>query len=492
MENFEKQIADCPDAFLPAIGSLLQLIGLLYHENSAPETLADAEIMIKNKGMELNRVLAQGFLELQRRLEEKRDRLVGSDGEVRTHRHVDKPRQIETLFGEVELRRIGYRGPGLNILYPLDAELNLPPGKYSQALRAEVGHLVAGQSFESSMDALRRQGGGFVPKRQMQEVVASLVRDFEAFYRQPLPPPEKQSEILVVTADGKGIAVHGQDLRPATRKAAEKAPKPGKRLRPGEKKTRKRMATVASVYETEPFRRTPEQLIGEDEAPPDPRPRPENKRTWAGIVPDMAEIVDRAFREALRRDPNRQKTWVVLIDGQPELIRAVEKSAAKHKVRVSVVQDFIHVTEYLWKAAHALHPNDPAKREEWVGERTLQILRGKARDVAAGLRRSATRQKLEGDARKPVETAAKYLQNNEKRLRYDEALAAGFPIATGVIEGACRHLVKDRMDLTGARWRLECAEAVLKLRSLKISGHLDQYLEFHFQREKERNYHKIN
>jgi hypothetical protein len=490
MENFENQIADCPEAFFPAIEYLLQFLPLLYRESSAPETLADAESFIKNKGMELNRLLVQCFLNQKKAEEKKRERLVGPDGEARTHRHVDKPRQIETLFGEVELRRIGYRGPGLDILYPLDAELNLPPGKYSRALRGEVGHLVAGQSFEFSMDALRRQGGGLVPKRQMQEVAASLVRDFEAFYRRPLPPPENQSEILVVTADGKGIAVHGQDLRPATRKAAERAPKPGRRLQPGEKKSRKRMATVVSVYETEPFHRTPEQLIGEDEAPANPRPGPENKRTWAGIVPDMAELVEQGFREALRRDPDRKKTWVVLIDGQAELIRAVEKSAAKHKVRVSVVQDFIHVTEYLWKAAHALHPDDPAKREEWVGDRSLQILRGKARDVAAGLRRSATRQKLEGDGRKPVETAANYLQNNESRLRYDEALEAGLPIATGVIEGACRHLVKDRMDLTGARWRLECAEAVLKLRSLKTSGHLDEYLEFHFQREKERNYPK--
>ena len=91
-------------------------------------------------------------------------------------------------------------------------------------------------------------------------------------------------------------------------------------------------------------------------------------------------------------------------------------------------------------------------------------------------------------ARKPVDKAADYLDNNRARLRYDQALAQGMPIATGVIEGACRHLVKDRMDLTGARWGLARAEAILKLRSLKISGDLPAYLAFHFDTERQRHY----
>ncbi|EIC21507.1 hypothetical protein Thi970DRAFT_01719, partial [Thiorhodovibrio frisius] len=91
-----------------------------------------------------------------------------------------------------------------------------------------------------------------------------------------------------------------------------------------------------------------------------------------------------------------------------------------------------------------------------------------------------TRKQLGETARKPIDKAADYIDNNRERLEYDQALALGLPIATGVIEGACRHLVKDRMDLTGARWGLARAEAILKLRSLKISGDLPAYLAFHF------------
>jgi len=134
------------------------------------------------------------------------------------------------------------------------------------------------------------------------------------------------------------------------------------------------------------------------------------------------------------------------------------------------------------------HPQDREERESWVRGRASAVLEGRAQDVAVGLRRAATRKQLSQGQRKPVDKAADYLENNRERLRYDQALAQGLPIATGVIEGACRHLVKDRMDITGARWGLPRAEAILKLRSLKVSGDLPAYLAFHFEQEQKRHY----
>jgi hypothetical protein len=121
-------------------------------------------------------------------------------------------------------------------------------------------------------------------------------------------------------------------------------------------------------------------------------------------------------------------------------------------------------------------------------DRASAVLQGRAQDVAVGLRRAATRKQLSQGERKPVDKAADYIDNNRERLQYDQALEQGLPIATGVIEGACRHLVKDRMDITGARWGLAQAEAILKLRSLKVSGDLTPYLKFHFRQEHKRNY----
>ena len=245
---------------------------------------------------------------------------------------------------------------------------------------------------------------------------------------------------------------------------------------------------MVSVYEVDPYPRTSEQILDPDQRPEGKRPRPENKRTWARVEADQGTVIEQAFAEAVRRDPDQKMRWVVLSDAQEDLLRKVYAAAKRYKVEIVVVQDFVHVLEYLWKAAYALHPEHAEERESWVMERATAVLQGRAQDVAVGLRRAATRKQLSQNARKPVDKAADYIGTNQERLQYDRALEHGLPIATGVIEGACRHLVKDRMDITGARWGLECAEAILKLRSLKVSGDLASYLTFHFAQEQKRNY----
>jgi hypothetical protein len=108
--------------------------------------------------------------------------------------------------------------------------------------------------------------------------------------------------------------------------------------------------------------------------------------------------------------------------------------------------------------------------------------------VAAGMRRNATLGGMKAGERKAIDTCAKYLLNHRQYLRYDHYLANGYPIATGVIEGACRYLFKDRMDITGARWGLETAEVVLKARALRTSDDLDAYWTFHERAEHSRNH----
>jgi hypothetical protein len=129
--------------------------------------------------------------------------------------------------------------------------------------------------------------------------------------------------------------------------------------------------------------------------------------------------------------------------------------------------------------------------ERWIRRHLLKILHGKAGVTAGGMCRSATLRNIDGKKREPVDNCARYLNNNSKYLMYERYLAQGLPIATGVIEGACRHLIKDRMDVTGARWSLKGAEAVLQLRSLRSSNDFDEYWTFHEEREYERNHKSL-
>lgn len=441
------------------------------------------------EGRELLRRLLQGHLDHRAAQETVWESLEGRDGIMRTHHRPGCETHLATLFGDVVVTRHAYSAPGTASLFPMDATLNLPPDKYSDGLRRRLAHDVALMSFDEAVERIAQTTGGHIPKRQSEEVTVKVAHDFEAFYAtRQAQEAEVRDDLLVLTTDSKGIVVRHEDLREATRKAAERSRGTRKpRLSPGEKRQRKRMATVASVYTVAPYARSPAAVMSH-EAEAAPRPKVANKRVWASVERDAAAVIDDLFREALRRDPAQQRPWVVVVDGEPHQLARIHAAARHHQVAVTIVMDFIHVLEYLWDAAYGLHPGNAEAAEPWVHERAHKVLQGRAREVAAGMRRSATVRGLSDKQRHAIDTCADYLLNRQYFLRYDAFLAQGFPIATGVIEGACRHLVKDRMDLTGARWRLERAEAVLQLRALRSSSDFKAYWVFHKEQELQRNH----
>jgi len=447
------------------------------------------EVFLWHEGTELLRRLLQGHLDLRCRRESRRDSIVGCDGVERTHFREGCERGLMTLFGEVEVRRKGYGARGVCSVFPLDAELNLPADNYSHGLCQRMSKEVSRHSFDDAVEQVDKTTGGKVPKRQAQVLAKEVSRDFEAFYEgRSLDEVEATPDPLVMSVDGKGVVMRPSGLRKATRRAAERdTHKLKTRLCQGEKRNRKRMATVATVYSVAQHPRTAEQIMGLEERD-GPAPRPRDKRVWASVEREMSQVIEEQFREALMRDPKNKRPWAVLLDGNETQLSLVEAAAKRHGVAVTITVDFIHVLEYVWKAAYCFHGSGTQEAEQWVGERALRILHGKSSDVAAGMRRSATLQGLSSDDRAAVDDCADYLLKYRKYLRYDENLRRGLPIATGVIEGACRHLVNDRMEITGARWGLHGAEAILKLRSLRSSGDLDEYWKFHRARALERNH----
>jgi hypothetical protein len=451
----------------------------------------EVESIIMIEGTELLRRLFQGHLDLRTVNEEPKKDVIGNDEIERPHRRKNSQRQLTTLFGDVMVTRNGYstKQIGISALYPEDGKLNLATDQYSDGVRQRVASEASKVSFAETSNTIGATTGAKVGKRQCEELTVKVAQDFEDFYAQKqIDGTELTQDLLVITTDGKGIVMHEEDLREATAKAAEKAGKKNKaRLSPGEKRQRKRMATVASVYSTPSYVRQPTDIIGEERDPPK-RPMIVNKRVWASVRHDAKTVIDSAFEEAAKRDPIHQRDWVVLIDGEPHQLEYIKAAASKEGVIVTAVIDFIHVLEYVWKAAFCFFKSGSDEAESWVMERALRILQGKASDVAAGIRRSATLQNLSDKDRESADKCADYLLKYRKHLQYDDYLAKGYPIATGVIEGACRHLICDRMDITGARWRLDRAEAVLQIRALRASGDLDEYWIFHKLQEFNRNH----
>ena len=455
------------------------------------------ERTIQQRSTDIMRLLLQGFID-SFGSGEAAEPVVGRSG-VEHRQQRMHTRALESTFGTVSVSRSGYPGDGLESLHPLDGRLNLPPELYSHELQRQVVQEVSKGSFEEAIHSVAGRTKGEMPKRQARESVIRAAQDFETFYAQRTAQAAEAgagSAVVVLSTDGKGVPMRFEDLREQTRKAAAGKPRhklKGRRSK-GEKRHRKRMATVAVVYTVDRFVRTPEQVIEEcaraqkDAAQRKPRPRPENKRVWASLEKEAKEVVGQAFEEAQRRDPHQQRQWVGVVDGNKPQLGYLRKGARALGVALTIVLDIVHVREYLWKAGLCFHQEGSAELEQWVNRRCLEVLRGRAGSVAGGMRRSATLRNLDPKQRAAVDVCARYFRSNARYMHYDRYLAQGLPIASGAVEGACGHLVKDRMEITGARWGLPTAEAVLRLRALRSSGDFDEYWQFHEAQERERNH----
>lgn len=468
---FESLVADAKSARMLTIGH------------------ADVEAAILTAGQELMRQLYQDHLDF-RHSRERRVEVVADDGVRRSERRV-LHRTLRSRLGDVVVSRFLYQESGHEGRAPADAALRLCEDGFSMGLRKEVARLCASDAYEPAMETLERLTRVHVAHRQAEQLTRRAANDVISFYAEQPPEAESTDDLLILSFDAAGIVMRRDSLRPSTRKKAESEPEgpafPPK-LKSGKKSNRKRMAQVGVVYTVSTYMRTADDILGELQSltstPRDegqqrpPRPRPVNKRLYASVSRAASEVVDDGFRDALSRDPKRQRRWVVLVDGNPDQLAAVRRAAKRLGVEITIVADLIHLIEYLWPAAYCFHEAGSDEARAWVLERVRALLEGaNPSDVAAGMRRSATRRHLE--KRQAVDACAHYMLGLAPHMRYGEALRDGLPIATGVIEGACRHLVRRRLDIGGARWSTEGAEAVLMLRAVVLSGDFDRYWAFH-------------
>jgi hypothetical protein len=391
-------------------------------------------------------------------------------------------------------------------LHPADAVLNLPVGRHSAGLQRLAAVEAARGSFADAREAIERATGVRLGKRQVEELARTAAVDTEAFYaaRRPLPRPDR---VLGLQADGKGIVMRPGSLRPGTAtRAARASAKLATRLSPGEKHGRKRMAEIVAVYDLEPAPRTVADIIptrrnspqdkssqldkSSQQDMPARRPGPVVTGKWlaANVTDDIPAVIAAMFDEAERRDPAHERTWVALVDGNRQQIDTIRDQATARGVTVTIVIDFVHVLEYLWKAAWTLFYPGDRDAETWVADRARTVLTGRAVDAAATIRYQADEAGFRGRERAGADEAADYLTRKAPYLDYATALASGWQIATGIIEGAARFLIKDRMDITGARWSTPGAEAVLRLRAVIANGDFDEYWQWHQQQELRRNH----
>jgi hypothetical protein len=407
---------------------------------------------------------------------------------------LDEPRKRPylSIFDEIDIERTCYGHDRVEAA-PLDAQLHLPQRQYSYLLQQWLGSFVVDDAHAEAIRKLGTIFGLEITVKASEDLNREQASDVAVFQdRLPVPDAGDEGPLLVVTADCKGVPLVRKALPP---EEANDTPLPAlanQRRSKGEKANKKKMAAVGAVYTIDPFVRTADDVIDEvmRKKARERRPRPQNKRVRAELLVGKVALFLWLADEVIRRNPQGSKPVIFLSDGE----RALHDRQSEYLPENTVcILDLFHVMERLWKAAWCFFDEKTQKHEahQWVEERLKRLLEGNVDSVIRGMRYQATQRGLKGQKRKTVRDAAEYFERNRDRMKYDEYLAAGYPIGSGVVEGACRHLVKDRLERTGMRWLPSGAQAMLDLRATYLNGEWNAFWNFHRTQEDQRLYGRI-
>jgi hypothetical protein len=403
----------------------------------------------------------------------------------------EQGRRLVTVFGEFSIPRFLYGSrPGQKIeLVPTDQWLQLPDSEISYLLQDWNQMLSVEQPFGTVAKSLQtilglKQSVDTLEHGNQQ--MAETAAEFRA--AQPAPDPKAEGELLVVSEDNKGVPM----VRPV-----ESAPV-GAHRKKGEKANKKQMACIGVVYSVDRHVRTAEELVAALFRDPDSKrndsPEARQKRYWAELTREVAGEVVRAqdevfahLRDEVKQRRGKGQVVLHLSDGQVSLEDDRKKYLPRDRKTVDIL-DLLHVNPRLWEAAHLFHPEGSDEATAFVRARMLLVLKGKAKEVIADLRQVGAEHGLRGARAKRLRKLCKFLEKNLHRMRYDKYLRAGYPIATGVIEGACRHVIKDRMERAGMRWKVLGAEAMLELRTIYKNGDWEEFQNYRIDSENRRLY----
>jgi len=389
-------------------------------------------------------------------------------------------RRLVSVFGEHLIQRTVYgtRFTQKFEVIPLDAKLGLPDSEFSYLLQDWDQSLCVQNSYGESRKTIGKILGLDQNVASLEKMSRSMASHVDSFrVNRPSAKQADKDSIVVLTADGKGV--------PMRRDVEKDGPAPKERLKRGEKAGKKREACVGAVYTIPPFERTVQDVMDEIQRKHQQlhRPIPQDKRLRAELTEliDSQEVKGKEriftwFTEELAiRNPMGSSPVVCLMDGDPNLWRMAKRVFGKANIAFVGILDLYHALEYLWKAAYCFHAEGSVEAKAFVGDRLRRMLEGKIGYVIGGLKQMSTKQGLSRYKKKELAKAIQYFHNNRSRMKYHEYLKQGHPIGSGVVEGACRHLVKDRMELTGMRWRVPGAQAILKLRAVSINGDWQEF-----------------
>lgn len=422
------------------------------------------------------------------------DEITLPDGQILLRFAKPGKRTYRSVFGNFAIERTVYgKREGQKIEFaPLDNRLLLPESEHSHLLHDWTQHLSTECPFHKVHETLKRILFVNPSTESLERINHKMGDDVESFWNgKTAPPAAKDGEFVVATADGKGIPItRPADTRPIEEHQHKKGPKPN----------RKKIAIVGSAYTVAPHFRSPEQVVsslfrepGSNQTKDWKRPSPQHKHIRAALTREVdgqqVNAMDVIFpwlgKQVQDRCTQNTTPVVIIMDGQKSLWGAAKKNLPQDRIEIL---DLLHVTPRIWNAANLFYSAGSDEALSFVKTRVEKILNGNISRVVAGIRRMAKSRSLPKNRKEQLNTDLDYLLKNKKKMMYGEYLEKGYPIASGVIEGACRHIIKDRMERTGMRWTINGAQSMLNVRCVTANDEWDDFLDHRIQKEMERIY----
>ena len=399
-----------------------------------------------------------------------------------------------SVFGKISFRKSRYfKENDSTGISPLDEVAGFPEGIYSYVLDDWLGAFSAEINFPQACGLLERILGHSFGPMVAQRDTEALSEQVQTYYDECKPWPDLPEEGAVLCAgfDGKGVPMVLQE-REGERDS------PAVRLGKGQKKGVKKEATLSVSFSIERRVRSPQEVVDAlFRQPPDKKPEPLQRSAWSknkhmrAFLSARQSAIKYGLDNLLKRDTSQSKSIIILTDGDWKLIDDIEATIVAKGLQDRVIArilDIIHLLEYVWKVANAVWGEKHPGREKWVKEQLLLLLESRTEEVIAQWIDLWEADERTNAQKETIDKALTYLNNHREMVDYKSYLAQGLPISTGIVESACGHLVKTRMEQNGMRWSYKGAQAVLDTRAVLKNSDWDDFMEFFIHKEQRRIY----
>lgn len=395
------------------------------------------------------------------------------------------PRTIKTIYGEVRYWRnyVTIKGKKGSGFYPLDRAVSLTKDGFSPLVMNLAVKLATRVSFSVSVLLFKCFYGWSPSTEAIEALVLGMGRDADEFMEQADAPAE-DGDILVIEVDGKATP---------TAKEEELKKRRGKRKKwrcccQRHRNKHKRKCRCKNTREQEDKSKNGRSItlvvmytLKKDK---DGKLHgPINKKVWGSYAPRKVMLAW-ARRQAVKRgfSPETGKRIHIVVDGEKCLYDGLSQLFPN----ATFALDIRHLEEKIWKAGRLFHEKGSEELSQWVEEKTELLYSGQASILLDDLKKLNTtlsaRAKRDKSKRETIEKLINYIEPRLAMMRYKKFIEEDLVIASGIVEGAARYVVGERMDCSGMRWIPERAEALLRLRCIELNGDWDQFFEWGYRR----------